>query len=72
HGQRLTGTWEERTFNASGQATGSISADKMSLSISGGGFKGSMQVASTGKKQTVTISTEGITMKSVSVTLGKS
>ncbi|HEX6001860.1 MAG TPA: hypothetical protein VFZ16_21050 [Hyphomicrobiaceae bacterium] len=71
-GKRLTGTWEERTFNASGQATGSVSADKMKLSISGGGFKGSMQVASAGKKQTVTILTEGIRMKSVTVTLGKS
>ena len=40
HGDQLDGTWEERTFNASGQAKGRIAGDRMSLSISGGGFSG--------------------------------
>jgi hypothetical protein len=69
---KLSGTWEERTFNASGDASGSVTADKMSLSISGGGFKGSMSVSAAGGKQAVTISTEGIKMKGVSITLSKS
>jgi hypothetical protein len=71
-GDALSGTWEERTFNASGEATGHIAGDKMSLSISGGGFSGSMGVAYAGTKQTVTISTQGIKMRSVNVTLSKS
>ena len=44
----------------------------MNLSITGGGFSGSMSVSFGGPKQVVTISTQGIWMKSVSMTLGKS
>ncbi|KAB2919813.1 MAG: hypothetical protein F9K29_04280 [Hyphomicrobiaceae bacterium] len=71
-GSRVTGTWEERTFNASGEASGSISASRINLSISGGGFSGSMAVSYGGARQTVTISTQGIKMRSVHITLGKS
>ena len=71
-GQTLSGTWEERTFNAAGKASGSLAANKMSLAISGGGFHGSMSVSAAGGKQAVKIATEGIDMKSVTITLGKS
>jgi hypothetical protein len=71
-GDRLVGTWEERTFNAAGEASGRLTGDKLTLSIEGGGFKGAMSVTSAGAKQTVAITTEGIKMKSVNVTLGKS
>jgi hypothetical protein len=71
-GETLVGTWEERTFNASGDASGRIAGDKMSLSVSGGGFSGSMTVAYAGSRQVVTISTQGIKMRSVNVTLAKS
>jgi hypothetical protein len=70
-GETLAGTWEERTFNASGEASGRLVADRMSLSISGGGFSGSMTVAYGGSRQVVTISTQGIRMRSVNVTLAK-
>jgi hypothetical protein len=71
-GETLSGTWEERTFNAGGEAKGRVSADKMSLAVIGGGFKGAMSVSTTGGKQSVNIYAEGIKMKSVSITLGKS
>lgn len=71
-GEALTGTWEERTFNAGGDAKGRVSAGKMSLSVIGGGFKGAMSVSLTSGKQAVNIHTEGIKMKSVSMTLAKS
>ena len=70
-GETLAGTWEERTFNASGEASGRITGDKMSLSVSGGGFSGSMAVAYTGSRQVVTISTQGVRMRSVHVMLAK-
>jgi hypothetical protein len=70
-GETLAGTWEERTFNASGEARGRIAGDKMSLTVRGGGFSGSMTVAYSGSRQVVTISTEGIRMRSVNVTLAK-
>src|SRR5262249_36519726 len=69
-GDKLTGTWEERTFNASGEASGRVVADKMNLSVTGGGFKGAMSVSYGSAKQVVTISTEGIRMRSVNVTMG--
>jgi hypothetical protein len=68
---RVSGTWEERTFNAAGEATGRMTSGRMSLSITGGGLSGSMSVSYSGSRQTVVITTQGIPMKSVNVTLGR-
>ena len=70
-GEKVSGTWEERTFNASGAASGRMSAGRLTLSIEGGGFSGTMSVAYGGPRQTVAITTQGIPMKSVNVTLTK-
>jgi hypothetical protein len=70
-GGKVSGTWEERTFNASGEASGQMAAGGMNLSITGGGFSGTMSVSYSGPRQTVAITTQGIPMKSVSVTLTK-
>jgi hypothetical protein len=67
----VRGTWEERTFNVSGEARGRITSSRLTLNVSGGGFSGSMSVTIGGARQTVTISTEGISMRSVSVVLAK-
>lgn len=40
-GSRLSGSWEERTFNASGTVTGQASPTQIKLAINGGGFSGS-------------------------------
>ena len=69
---KITGTWEERTFNVSGDATGHMTPGRMSLSISGGAFSGAMSVAYAGSKQVVSISIQGISMKSVSIILVRS
>jgi hypothetical protein len=70
-GGRITGTWEERTFNAEGTATGQASADRISLQISGG-VTGSMLVSYSGSRQSVAISTQGIALKSVTIDLTRS
>jgi hypothetical protein len=70
-GQILAGTWEERTFNASGEASGRMLGNRITLSIVGGGFSGTMSVSVGGSRQVVVISTEGIPMKNVTVTLTK-
>jgi hypothetical protein len=70
-GGRITGTWEERTFNAIGTATGQATSDKISLQISGG-VTGSMQVSYSGSRQSVAISTQGIALKSVTIDLTRS
>ena len=69
---KITGTWEERTFNVSGDATGHITPGRMSLSITGGAFSGAMSVAYARSKQVISISIQGISMKSVSITLVRS
>ncbi|MEZ5856627.1 MAG: hypothetical protein R3D67_18465 [Hyphomicrobiaceae bacterium] len=70
-GHDITGQWEERTYNASGNVTGRGRDGNFALSIVGGGFKGTMAVQTNGSNQTVTIRTEGVTLKSVNISLSK-
>ena len=70
-GGRITGTWEERTFNATGTAAGQASDDKISLQISGG-VTGTMSVSYSGSRQSVAIATQGIALKSVTIDLSRS
>jgi hypothetical protein len=70
-GGRLSGSWEERTFNAQGSAAGTASNDTIKLSISGG-VSGTMLVSYTKSRQTVSISTTGVTLQGVSISLGRS
>ncbi len=68
---KVTGSWEERTFNAAGDVTGQANATKMNLAIKGGGFSGSMAVGVNGGKQSVSIQTEGVGFSLVSISLSK-
>lgn len=70
-GGRLSGNWEERTFNAQGSASGTATASKISLSIRGA-VTGTMVVSYTKSRQTVSISTQGVALQGVSITLGRS
>lgn len=70
-GNRATGNWEERTFNASGTASGSVSANSMSLAIEGGGFSGSMSVSFSKSSHTVTVNTQGIAMSKATMSFGR-
>ncbi len=68
---RLTGTWEERTFNATGQTSGTINAERMSLAVEGGGLQASMIVNYGGGNQQVRIRTKGVKLQSVSIQLAR-
>jgi hypothetical protein len=68
-GSRVSGSWEERSFNASGTVTGQVSPNQIRLTITGGGFSGSMAVTTTGKSQVISVSTQGVALKGVSVNL---
>lgn len=70
-GGRLSGSWEERTFNAQGNASGTATPSKISLSISGA-VTGSMVVSYTTSRQSVAISTQGVALQGVSITLARS
>lgn len=69
-GGRVSGSWEERTFNARGTATGTATASKISLAISGGVI-GTMVVNFTRSRQDVYISTEGIALEGVTISLSR-
>ena len=53
---RLSGTWEERTFNATGQISGTASRSLVNLTIDGS-VSGSVQIVYNGRHQKVSIST---------------
>lgn len=70
NGTALSGNWEERTYNAEGAVTGTLSDTKLSFSISGG-VSGSMSITYDKTKQSVAIATQGIPLKSVTVNLSR-
>jgi hypothetical protein len=55
---KVSGTWEEREYNQSGNVTGSATADKLTLTFAGG-LTGTLSIAANGSTQTVSISTGG-------------
>jgi hypothetical protein len=70
-GSRASGTWEERTFNASGTASGTVGSNSMSLFVTGGGFNGKMSVTFSKASHSVTISTQGIAMSRATMRLSR-
>lgn len=66
---RVSGDWEERTFNASGGISGRASQGNLNLAISGGGISGAMAVSFSGSSQSVSINTSGSSFRGVSISL---
>ena len=67
---RISGKWEERSFNAVGTASGVVSSDRISLQIAGS-ITGSMTIVQVGSKQSVSISTTGAGLSAVSIGLSR-
>lgn len=61
-GSRARGQWEERTFNASGSASGTVGSHSINLKVTGGGFSGDMTVTIGRSSNNVSIATKGIAM----------
>lgn len=70
-GGKISGSWEERNFNAAGDVTGQASGSKISLSVAGGGMTGTMSVSASGETQSVTITTQGTGLRSVNISLSR-
>jgi hypothetical protein len=70
-GNRVTGRWEERNFNAEGTVSGSVSANRINLSI-GGALTGNMSVSLNGNNQSVDIRTPRGGFEAVTISLSKS
>lgn len=71
-GGRVTGTWEEQTFNAVGEVAGRASPGNVAVAISGGGISGSMSVSFGSATQQVSINTTGTALRGVSISLSRS
>ena len=69
-GGRVSGSWAESNLGVSGSASGKASAGHLSLGL-GGGVSGSMSVSYSGSHQSVSISVAGVSLQSVSMSLGK-
>lgn len=69
-GSRASGSWEERTYNATGDVQGSAKNGKMSLAISGP-VQGQMNVSYGGTTHQVSITTTGTALQGVNISLSR-
>lgn len=65
---RLSGTWEERTFNATGQVSGSVSPSVVNLRIDGA-VSGSVRISYSNSRQQVSISTATESLRGIAINL---
>jgi hypothetical protein len=70
-GANISGTWEERQFNAAGSLVGGVSGNRMTLEMEGGGIKANVIVATSGANQTLTIMADNGGFKSVSIAFAR-
>jgi hypothetical protein len=67
----IAGKWEERTFNAAGEVSGSVTGNGMNLAISGP-IEGTIAISLAGKNHSVSITAAGAGIKGVSISLTRS
>jgi hypothetical protein len=68
-GNQVSGSWEERSYNASGSVIGVATGNRLQLSINGGGLAGAMTVTTNGRSQSIAVRTDGNSLKGVSISL---
>jgi hypothetical protein len=68
---RLSGKWEERTFNAEGDVSGKASPGHITMGITGGGLTGAMTISYGSATQAVSIATQGTGLKGVTISLSR-
>jgi hypothetical protein len=70
-GNSVSGTWEERSFNAAGDVSGRATPARMNLAISGSGLTGSLTITTSGGSQSIRISTQGAGFSGLTMRLSK-
>lgn len=70
-GESVSGTWEERSFNAVGTVAGKATPASLKLAISGGGLTGSLSIDTEGANQSIRISAEGVGFTGLTMRLSK-
>jgi hypothetical protein len=67
----ISGQWEERTFHATGQVSGSATGTSINLSFSGT-IEGTIAISLNGKSHSVNVTAAGAGIKGVSISLTRS
>lgn len=72
NGDNVSGSWEERTYNATGDVSGTASAGKLNVQFSGS-LTGSLEMSFSSSSQSVSVSvgTKGAGIKGVRVILNR-
>lgn len=72
NGDKVSGSWEERTYNATGDASGTASAGKLNVQFSGS-LTGSLEMSFSSSSQSVSVSvgTKGAGIKGVRLSLSR-
>ena len=68
-GNRVSGTWEERSYNVSGNVSGVGAGNSLRLGINGGGLAGSMVVTTVGGSQSISVRTDGAALRGINIRL---
>ena len=68
-GNRVSGSWEERSYNASGAVSGIASGNNLRLSIQGSGLSGFMVVTTNGRTQSISVRTDTSALRGVNIRL---
>jgi hypothetical protein len=72
NGDKVSGSWEERTYNATGDVSGTVSTGKLEIQFSGS-LTGSLEMSFSSSSQSVSVSvaTKGAGIKGVLVSLNR-
>jgi|EndMetStandDraft_9_1072997.scaffolds.fasta_scaffold32331_2 hypothetical protein len=70
-GGSISGEWEERTYHATGQVSGTATGTNISLSFTGT-IEGKVSIAFAGKTHSINVSAAGSGIKGVSISLARS
>jgi hypothetical protein len=72
NGDKISGSWEERTYNATGEVSGTTSSGKLNVQF-GGSLAGSLEMSFSPSSQSVSVSvgTKGAGIKGVHVSLDR-
>lgn len=68
---RVSGGWEERTWDTKGAIRGDVQGDSFNLMIDGPGFTAAMAVKTDNCKQSINITPRGNAVARISMNLGK-
>ena len=70
-GGKISGTWNEETFEISGNVTGTATAGRMTLVVKGDNFTADFSVTTRGARQSVIMSSTGTNIKKMEINLHK-